>query len=79
MEHQLEIQHVGSREVYWATTTEHEVKIGEKTYFVRVAENSKSSELLILNEKGYWEDLEEGSHGEEGDLIVEAIWDGEFD
>lgn len=78
MENQIEIELIDSKEVWWATTTQHEVKIGGKEYFVRVAESSKSSELLILNSNGDWEDLEEGSHGEVGDRIVEAVWDGEF-
>lgn len=78
MENQLEIEIIDSKEVYWASTNQYELKIGEKEYCVRVAENSKGCEYLILNGDGHWEDLEEDSHGEDGDRILEAIWDGEF-
>ena len=79
MENQLEIEVVDSTEVWWATTNQYDLKIGENEYCVRVAENSNGCEYLILNKDAEWDDLEEGSHGEDGDLIVEALNDNMFD
>ena len=80
MENQAEIEVVDSKEVWWATTRQYELKIGENKYCVRVAENSNGCEYLILDlDSGDWADLEEGSHGEDGDLIVEALNDNMFD
>lgn len=80
MENQLEIEVVDSKEVWWATTKQYELKIGENEYCVRVAENSNGCEYLILDlDSGDWADLEEGSHGEDGDMIVEALNDNMFD
>ena len=77
MENQAEIEVVDSKEVWWATTNQYDLKIGENEYCVRVAENSNGCEYLILNlDTGDWDNLEEGSHGEDGDLIVEALNDG---
>lgn len=76
---EIEIEVVDSKEVYWASTNQYELKIGEKEYCVRVAEDSRGCEYLILNDNGDWDDLEEGSHGEDGDLIVEALNDNMFD
>lgn len=77
MENQLEIELIDSKEVYWASTKEYDLKIGENKYTVRVSETSKECLYLILDlDSGDWADLEEGSHGEDGDLIVEALNDG---
>jgi hypothetical protein len=80
MENQLEIEVLKSKEVYWSSTNQYELKIGENEYCVRVAENSNGVEYLILDlDSGDWADLEEGSHGEHGDLIVEALNDNALD
>jgi len=80
MENQLEIEVLESKEVWYATTNQYELKIGENKYTVRVAETSKECLYLILDlDTGDWADLEEGSHGEDGDLIVEALNDNMFD
>lgn len=76
---EFEIEVLNDREVWWASTKEYELKIGENKYTIRVAENSKGCEYLILNDNGYWDNLEEGSHGEDGDLIVEVLNDNIFD
>lgn len=76
VENQVEIEIVDSKEVWWASTKEYNLKINENKYLVRVSETSKERLYLILNELGDWADLEEGSHGEEGDLIVEALNEG---
>lgn len=74
---EYEIEILKDKEVWWATTKEYELKIGENEYTVRVAENSNGCEYLILDlDSGDWADLEEGSHGKDGDLIVEALNDG---
>ena len=79
MENQLEIEVLKSKEVYWSSTNQYELKIGKNEYCVRVAEDSNGVEYLMLNENDEWEDLEEGSHGEDGDLIVEVLNDNALD
>ncbi len=80
MENQEEIKVLESKEVWYATTKEYDLKIGENKYLVRVAEDSNGVGYLILDlDSGDWADLEEGSHGEDGDLIVEALNDNMFD
>lgn len=80
MENQEEIKVLESKEVWWASTKEYDLKIGENEYLVRVSETSKECLYLILDlETGDWADLEEGSHGTDGDLIVEALNDNMFD
>jgi hypothetical protein len=79
MENQLEIEVLKSKEVYWSSTNQYELKIGKNEYCVRVAEDSNGVEYLMLNENDGWEDLEEGSHGADGDLIVEALNDNALD
>ena len=80
MENQEEIKVLESKEVWYATTKEYDLKIGENKYLVRVAEDSNGVGYLILDlDSGEWADLEEGSHGEDGDLIVEALNDNMFD
>lgn len=76
---EYEIEILKDREVWWASTKEYELKIGENKYCVRVAEDSNGCEYLILNKDAEWDDLEEGSHGEDGDLIVEALNDNMFE
>lgn len=80
MENQEEIKVLESKEVWYATTKEYDLKIGENKYLVRVAEDSNGVEYLILDlDSGEWADLEEGSHGKDGDLIVEALNDNALD
>jgi len=80
VENQEEIKVLESKEVWYATTKEYDLKIGENKYLVRVAEDSNGVGYLILDlDSGDWADLEEGSHGEDGDLIVEALNDNMFD
>ena len=80
MENQEEIKVLESKEVCYATTKEYDLKIGENKYLVRVAEDSNGVEYLILDlDSGEWADLEEGSHGKDGDLIVEALNDNALD
>ncbi len=77
MENQEEIKVLESKEVWYATTKEYDLKIGENKYLVRVAENSNGVEYLILDlDSGEWADLEEGSHGKDGDRIVDALNEG---
>jgi hypothetical protein len=77
MENQEEIKVLESKEVWWASTKEYDLKIGENEYLVRVSETSKECLYLILDlETGDWADLEEGSHGEDGDKIVDALNEG---
>lgn len=74
---EYEIEILKDKEVWWASTKQYELKIGENEYTVRVAENSNGCGYLILDlDSGDWADLEEGSHGKDGDLIVEALNDG---
>jgi hypothetical protein len=80
VENQEEIKVLESKEVWYATTKEYDLKIGENKYLVRVAEDSNGVEYLILDlDSGEWADLEEGSHGKDGDLIVEALNDNALD
>tara|TARA_B100001093_G_scaffold341800_1_gene326599 strand:- start:15096 stop:15341 length:246 start_codon:yes stop_codon:yes gene_type:complete len=77
VENQEEIKVLESKEVWYATTKEYDLKIGENKYLVRVAENSNGVEYLILDlDSGEWADLEEGSHGKDGDRIVDALNEG---
>lgn len=74
---EYEIEILKDKEVWWASTKQYELKIGENEYTVRVVENSNGCGYLILDlDSGDWADLEEGSHGKDGDLIVEALNDG---
>ena len=77
---EFEIEVLNDREVWSASTKEYELKIGENKYTVRVSEDLNGCEYLILDlDSGDWADLEEGSHGKDGDLIVEALNDNALD
>ena len=61
-------------EVYSQKTTEYTIELAQKTHTIRISEDSNGIEYLILNNT--WETLEEDSHGEEGNTILELILDG---
>ena len=74
---EYEIEVLESKEVWWSSTKEYNLKINENKYLVRVLEDSNGTEYLILDlDSGDWADLEEGSHGEDGNNIVDALNEG---
>jgi len=61
-----------SREVWWQTTRQLECEWNEKKFIVRVAESSKSGEII-------WMEGEDQFTQEEMDEIEEYLWSGEIE
>tara|TARA_Y100000593_G_C4285558_1_gene325269 strand:- start:91 stop:336 length:246 start_codon:yes stop_codon:yes gene_type:complete len=69
---------IDSKRVWTATTDEYVVMVRDTKYILRLHENDKGGESFIYIEGVGWEELYEGSHGEVEDMLVEAMWAGEF-
>jgi|TARA_R110000744_G_scaffold14533_4_gene41334 hypothetical protein len=63
---------VSSNQVWWAATDEIELDWNDKTFTIRMAENSKGGELI-------WMEGEDQFTKEEIDEIEEYLWSGELD